>query len=405
MLPSALIVAAYLVGAIPFGYLIARSRGVDLFKVGSGNIGATNVGRVLGRQYGIIVFVLDLLKGAVPVALVPVLLRSWPESSINDLQSFNLLRVGVALAAFFGHLFPVYLKFRGGKGVATGAGAVFVLVPGPAVIALLIWLAVVSSTRVVSLASIAAVLALCAARLIFVSSPFADGSFILTGFCLFAAAAVIVKHHANLRRLWQGTENQIEARTLMNCLSRGFHLTALALMLGSSVFFNLFVAPVIFKTFQEVAKSPAGDRTAYVTINGDLDDAKKGQLGNALAGAAVGPIFPLLFAVQGVCAVVALITALSWWNEPGRVNRWRVYVIGFALLTVAAGWPISQKVTELRLARFSTDSAVAESAKADFAVWHLYSLGLSFVTIAAALVATIMASKLPPEKVTSAAPT
>src|SRR5437870_3812335 len=133
MLVAALaLLAAYLVGAIPFGYLIARARGVDIFHAGSGNIGATNVGRVLGRRFGLVVFALDFAKGAVPVALSGLL----PAEAHDALGLPNALRVGVALCSLLGHLFPVYLGFRGGKGVATGAGTVAVLVPGPAVLAI-----------------------------------------------------------------------------------------------------------------------------------------------------------------------------------------------------------------------------------------------------------------------------
>ncbi len=390
-----IIVAAYLVGAIPFGYLIARSKGVDLFRAGSGNIGATNVGRVLGRKYGILVFLLEFLKGAGPVSVAPALLRSLSPDEIDNLQPVDLLRVCVGLAAFLGHLFPVYLKFRGGKGVATGAGTVFVLVPAPAALALLIWLAVVSASRIVSLASLFAALSLCAARMIFVSSPFAGDSFILTGFCFIAAAAVILKHRANIRRLGLGTENRIEARCVMDFLCRSLHLCALGLLLGSSVFFNLVAAPSIFATFQDVATSPASDRTAYFTINRELDKDQKIDLGRALAGAAVGPIFPQFFLLQGICAMVALITAFAWWRRPGRLHRWRVYVIGIAIVSVAASWPISQKVTELRLARFSAEKVIADAAKADFGTWHMYSLGLSFVTLLAAIFAMILAARLP----------
>src|SRR3954471_18814263 len=141
------LVAAYLVGAVPFGWLIARSRGIDIFHAGSGNIGATNVGRVLGRKFGLVVFALDFAKGAVPVAVAGL----HPAEAHETLGLPNALRVGVALCAFLGHLFPVYLGFRGGKGVATGAGAVFVLVPGPAALAVLAWAAVVGATRTVSL--------------------------------------------------------------------------------------------------------------------------------------------------------------------------------------------------------------------------------------------------------------
>src|SRR6266446_5037895 len=111
--------AGYLIGSIPFGYLVARSRGVDIFRHGSGNIGATNVGRVLGKRFGIFVFVLDFAKGAVPTGIA----RSVAGSAED------LLPVAAALAAVIGHMFPVYLRFKGGKGVATGAGVVFVLLP------------------------------------------------------------------------------------------------------------------------------------------------------------------------------------------------------------------------------------------------------------------------------------
>src|SRR3954447_6458190 len=103
------LVVAYLIGAIPFGWLIARSRGIDIFHAGSGNIGATNVGRVLGRKFGLLVFVLDFLKGAVPVAVA----KRFDAGA-------DWLPVAAGLAAFVGHMFPVYLHFRGGKGVATG---------------------------------------------------------------------------------------------------------------------------------------------------------------------------------------------------------------------------------------------------------------------------------------------
>jgi acyl-phosphate glycerol 3-phosphate acyltransferase len=387
------IAAAYLIGAIPFGYVIARSKGIDLFTVGSGNIGATNVGRVLGRKYGILVFLLDFLKGAAPVALVPALLRLLPSEDVERLWQIDWLRVGVALAAFLGHMFPIYLKFRGGKGVATGAGTMFVLVPGPAAIALLIWLTTVASFRIVSLASIVAGISLVAARL--VSSPLAGDALILTGFCLAGAALVVVRHHANIRRLVAGTENRLGEKPMFDCLHRALHLLALAMLLGGSVFFNFLAAPALFASFKDVAKTAPSDRTAYVPISQGLDDAKKEQLGNALAGAAVGPIFPLFFAMQGICAAVALITSLGWWKSPGRANRWRVYLLGQALLTVAIGWPIAQKVTDLRLARFSPDSAVAEAAKSDFATWHLVSLALSFVTILFAFAATLLAARLP----------
>src|SRR5271156_180934 len=165
---------AYLVGAIPFGYLVARWRGVDILHQGSGNIGATNVGRVLGRRFGILVFVLDFAKGALPVLAAQTVGPGW-------------LPVTAGLAAFLGHLFPVYLRFRGGKGVATSAGVVAVLLPWPALGAVLTWVAVVCSTRYVSLASLVAALALCGVQLGLTPQPFGEERAVLSVFCLIAA--------------------------------------------------------------------------------------------------------------------------------------------------------------------------------------------------------------------------
>src|SRR5947209_1202304 len=116
---------AYLLGAIPFGYLIARWRGLDIFRHGSGNIGATNVGRVLGRRFGVLVFLLDFGKGALPTLIANLIGRD-EAGDLAETLGPNGLGVAAGLAAFLGHLFPVYLRFRGGKGVATGAGVVAV---------------------------------------------------------------------------------------------------------------------------------------------------------------------------------------------------------------------------------------------------------------------------------------
>src|ERR1700736_5318010 len=159
--------ASYLIGAIPFGFVIARWRSVDIFRQGSGNIGATNVGRVLGKRFGILVFMLDFAKGAVPAATALSVGRT-AALGLPSWLSADDLGVTAGLAAFLGHLFPVYLRFRGGKGVATGAGVIAVLLPGPALAALLAWVAVACAARYVSLASLAAVLALALVRL---SSP------------------------------------------------------------------------------------------------------------------------------------------------------------------------------------------------------------------------------------------
>src|SRR5262249_45999901 len=141
-------VAAYLAGAVPFGYLVPRLvRGIDVRKAGSGNVGATNVGRVMGARWGVLVFVLDFAKGAVPVAvarLLPPRFEGAPE---------DVLAVVAGVCAFLGHLFPVYLGFKGGKGVATAAGVVAVLVPLLTLAVFAAWAVVLLSTRFMSVAS------------------------------------------------------------------------------------------------------------------------------------------------------------------------------------------------------------------------------------------------------------
>jgi acyl-phosphate glycerol 3-phosphate acyltransferase len=201
---SLIALAAYLVGAIPFGYLIARARGIDLFRQGSGNIGATNVGRVLGFRCGLLVFLLDCAKGALPTLLagqlpLPEGLELPPDTPA----------VTAGVAAFLGHLFPVYLGFRGGKGVATGAGVLAVLLPLPTLLALLAWAAVLAATRYMSLASLTAAGLLCALRLSLTTQPWAWEHVVVTAFCLAGSALVFLRHRANIRRLLRGTENRL----------------------------------------------------------------------------------------------------------------------------------------------------------------------------------------------------
>src|SRR5260370_29415284 len=214
--------AAYFIGAIPFGFLMARSRGVDILRQGSGNIGATNVGRILGPAFGILVFVLDFAKGAVPVAV-----EAWIAGQVDSELPRDSLEVTAGLAAFLGHLFPVGLRFRGGKGVATGAGVVAVLLPVPAIAALLTWVAVLFLTRYVSLASLAAVSILCAVRCILTTEPFAPDQRTLTLFCFVVAALVFVRHRANINRLLHATDNRLQESATMLVLSKTVHVLAL----------------------------------------------------------------------------------------------------------------------------------------------------------------------------------
>lgn len=396
-----LFAGSYLAGAVPFGYLIARLKGVDLFRVGSGNIGATNVGRVLGRRYGVLVFLLDFAKGAAPVALVEPAAAGLGPGPAADLGVPGLLRTGAAAAAFLGHLFPVYLGFRGGKGVATGAGAVAVLVPGPAAAAAAAWVVVVLASRTVSLASLAAVGVLAAARIIGTPDPFARPHIAVTLFCLVGSVAVLVKHSGNVRRLAAGAENQIGDRPVRHTLLKVLHVLALGVWFGGAGFFSFVVAPTQNTTFKEVVRTAPNDRTAFLPLvpPDRATDETRADLASALFGAAVGPVFPKFFGMQAVCGGIALVTALVWWNAgPGRsVHRWRVIVLALAVLTLAVGWPVSESVSELRVKRFDPVPGVATAAREAFASRHLISLGLSAVTTLLAGVGLALAAKLPPD--------
>lgn len=194
---------SYLIGAIPFGYLIARARGVDILRQGSGNIGATNVGRVLGKRWGVLVFLLDFAKGA-----LPVLATLQVAAAETDLPP-DTLPVLAGICAFLGHLFPVYLGFRGGKGVATGAGVAAVLLPALTAVVLAVWAAVLLTTRVMALASLAGAILLPVLRLGWTARPWDQEHIVLTSFCVVACLLVCARHQSNIRRLFAGTENRL----------------------------------------------------------------------------------------------------------------------------------------------------------------------------------------------------
>ncbi len=201
-------VSAYVYGSIPFGFLMARwLRGVDIRDHGSGNIGATNAARVLGFRFFPLIFLLDFSKGFAPACLALHLAEPasgfWPPP----------LAVLCALSAILGHVFPVFLRFRGGKAVAAGAGAFVVLAPASVLAAACVWGVLFAMFRYVSLASVSAAAVLGATVWIPVFNPDPLGAGIFrTLFASAAAVMVIVLHRANLRRLLSGTENRIGAR-------------------------------------------------------------------------------------------------------------------------------------------------------------------------------------------------
>jgi glycerol-3-phosphate acyltransferase PlsY len=193
--------AAYLVGAIPTGFLIARAKGVDIRRVGSGNIGATNVFRALGKGWGVTTLALDMLKGFVPVHFFPPL-----AASVSGIEAGRELALVCAAAAVAGHNWPVYLRFKGGKGVATSTGVLIAMAPKALAAGLVVWLIVFAARRYVSLASIFAAVTVCAASWFF----YLKYGLLLPSAFTILAAGLIWRHRGNISRLLAGTENRIE---------------------------------------------------------------------------------------------------------------------------------------------------------------------------------------------------
>jgi glycerol-3-phosphate acyltransferase PlsY len=433
MIPIVVAALSYLTGAIPFGYLVARWRGVNIFEKGSGNIGATNVGRILGRKFGVLVFLLDFAKGAIPVAVA----GRFGQPAGIDLPP-DSLRVLTGLCAFLGHLFPVYLRFRGGKGVATGAGVVAVLLPFPMVAALIDWLAVVVSFRMVSLASLAAVVFLCGWRLM-VPAPFATGHVVLTSFCLLVTALVFVRHRSNIARLMNGNENQLRENRVMANVARIVHVLSLGLWFGMSVFFNFVVGISLFETFWSIGKLDDRPKWFPLPQSGEYQrdptlwqaaapadrpfanaEEVRREQGTRAAGAAVGPLLTIYFSLSGFCGLLALVTSMGWSiRKPGsRVHRLRTWFLVAALLTVLIGWPLERIVAKVNadrntavdhvLAEYNPNADVladnnpnadmlaqATEAKHNFVLWHTASLALSLVGVVLVTVGMGLAARLP----------
>lgn len=206
---AAWIVGGYLVGAIPFGWLIGKMRGVDIRQLGSKNIGATNCGRVCGWPCGIAAFLLDVLKGLLPVlAAVAWLPR---EIALADEERRWLFTVLIAGSPILGHLLPVYLKFKGGKAVATSLGVVLALpmLRWVAVAAFGVWCLVVLATGYVSVASTVAALAFAGAYLGLEWARAGNEYLAVTVLVFCILGLVIIRHRANYLRLIKGTENGV----------------------------------------------------------------------------------------------------------------------------------------------------------------------------------------------------
>ena len=211
-------VIGYFLGSLPFGAMVARAHGVDIFKEGSGNPGATNVKRVLGENFGDkgkragnLVFGLDVLKGAIASAWsvfswtsmsVSVDLQNGSGAAVISGQDWRLLGLAGVIGAILGHSFSIFTQFKGGKGVATAAGGVLVLMPVSCLIGAAVWVITFYATRYVSLGSILAAVAVPAASWIRGNPLALNIAITLIG------AFVIIRHRENIKRLLAGTENK-----------------------------------------------------------------------------------------------------------------------------------------------------------------------------------------------------
>jgi glycerol-3-phosphate acyltransferase PlsY len=194
-------VLSYLIGSVPWGYLFARSKGVDIRQQGSGNIGTANVLRVMGKKWGYLVFLCDFFKGFLSVKLGALIAAYF-------LANVGLGSVIAAVACVLGHDYPIWLGFKGGKGIATLAGTVLSLFPPLVFVSFgVVWIAVFLIGRYTSLASISAAVALPIAVSLIVGKAEPDFP-LLIGFSVLMAALAIWLHRANVGRLLNGTENR-----------------------------------------------------------------------------------------------------------------------------------------------------------------------------------------------------
>lgn len=215
---AGILIASFLCGSVPFGLLIGRLHGIDLRTVGSGNIGATNLGRALGRRWGIACFALDALKGALPVLAFGLWSDLWGIPLADAAAGPTTAWVTVAAASILGHVFCPWLRFKGGKGVATGFGAMVAMYPlltSPMVGALLAWAILIAVTRIMSIASVVAAFVPPAVVLIqsFDSDlwpPRAAPPLLLVTSLI--ALLVLLRHRTNVARLLAGTEPRIGRR-------------------------------------------------------------------------------------------------------------------------------------------------------------------------------------------------
>jgi glycerol-3-phosphate acyltransferase PlsY len=191
---------SYLMGSVPAGYIAGRFAGIDIRSVGSGNVGATNVLRILGKPYGYAVFLFDFFKGVGAVWMSILIINAAHPGN----QESELVGIMAGVLCVLGHTYPVWLGFKGGKGVATSAGVLFGLMPPAALTVLAVWFVTFQATKYVSVASIVAAVALPATAAVMVH--FEKAGMPLVYFCACLAVVIVWRHRSNVSRLMKGTE-------------------------------------------------------------------------------------------------------------------------------------------------------------------------------------------------------
>jgi glycerol-3-phosphate acyltransferase PlsY len=202
------VLCAYLIGSLPFGYLTAKfAEGIDIREHGSKNIGATNVTRVLGKKLGLLVLLLDALKGLLPTWLLAELFQLLADDS----QDWRHVRVACGVATIVGHMFPCWLRFRGGKGVATALGVAGILSWEATLAAAVIFAMTFAISRIASLSSMLAAAGYVTIHLRLADAPFSFDEWSLTAFSVAVPALIVIRHRTNIVRLWRGEEPRFGA--------------------------------------------------------------------------------------------------------------------------------------------------------------------------------------------------
>ena len=213
---AALVLASYIVGSLPFGFWISKSLGVDIRNQGSGNIGATNVLRTLGRKVGITVLILDISKGFLPVLIGSIIIfNQLPDSMLDKEEIKGTIYVLLAIGAILGHNYTFWLGFKGGKGIATSAGAIMPFLPEVLIGSLFVWILFFFLSRYVAIASIAAAFSI---PILTVSLdhnylfPDINSSWPVISFGIIASIMAVWRHRSNIQRLIKGEEDQFERK-------------------------------------------------------------------------------------------------------------------------------------------------------------------------------------------------